>query len=94
MSIVEELEWIYFVLDDVASNCLYYTLQNAKVDEVQTTLESVINENKQKEEDQALALKSQFDSIQILVSEKTELESKVDKLQNELQNSIGKNLSS
>ena len=59
---------------------------------MQQNLEAVQEEHKKKEENDALAAKSQLESIQILVSEKTELASTVTQLQKEMQNLKGENV--
>ena len=59
---------------------------------MQQNLEAVEEEHKKKEENYALAAKSQLESIQILVSEKTELASTVTQLQREMQNLKGENV--
>ena len=58
---------------------------------MQQNLENVLEEHKLKEENEAMTIKSQFDSIQILVSEKTEFNSTIAKLQKELQDLKGEN---
>ena len=58
---------------------------------MQQNLENVLEEHKLTEENEAMTIKSQFDSIQILVSEKTEINSTVAKLQKELQDLKGEN---
>ena len=58
---------------------------------MQQNLEAVQEEHRKKEENDALAAKSQLESIQILVSEKTELASTVTQLQKEMQNLKGEN---
>ena len=59
---------------------------------MQQTLEAVQEEHRKKEENDALAAKSQLESIQILVSEKTELASTVTQQQKEMQNLKGENV--
>ena len=59
---------------------------------MQQTLEAEQEEHRKKEENDALAAKSQLESIQILVSEKTELASTVTQLQKEMQNLKGENV--
>ena len=59
---------------------------------MQQNLEAVQEEHRKKEENDALAAKSQLESIQILVSEKTELASTVTQLQKEMQNLKGENV--
>ena len=59
---------------------------------MQQNLEAVQEEHRKKEENDALAAKSQLESIQILVSEKTELASTVTQLQREMQNLKGENV--
>ena len=59
---------------------------------MQQNLEAVQEEHRKKEENDALAAKSQLESIQILVSEKTELASTVTQQQKEMQNLKGENV--
>ena len=58
---------------------------------MQQNLQTVLEEHKQKEENEAMTAKSQLESIQILVSEKTEMVSTVARLQKELQDLTGEN---